>query len=316
MRAPLIAIMLRPQCAVCDCHVVSEKALRNSTVPVDRVLTASYDSTSLVFANHLTDISRRSLLLGAPASLLAAKPGAIRAGCQTSAWPVDPKDFDSLVGVLTTIKRLGFEGFETGFVNVRGQFAHAGAAYERIRKTGLRFSGIHIALKTYDPQTAIASSGLLEQVADGGKELGAERLIVSGGSTVHPLALRAKAEALGRIAKYCKGVGIGCAYHSQGYDYQDGGAQINSLASMTDPSVHFVVDAGANAADFLGKNWRRVDGVHLPLGQAESDWDALAKAIHASQWRGWLVIAEERAPGEKQGEAGPAREALRRTFGV
>ena len=54
----------------------------------------------------------------------------------------------------------------------------------------------HHLIFTDDPQTAIASIGLLQQVADGGKALDAERVIVSGDSTVHPLALRAKAEAL------------------------------------------------------------------------------------------------------------------------
>ena len=259
-------------------------------------------------------MSRRALVLGAPACLLGAKPAAIRPGCQTGAWPVDPMDFDSLIGVLAKIRQLGFEGFEAAFLDVRGQFAHGDAAYERIKKTGLRFSGIHIRLNTYDPQTAIPSFALLQQVADGCKALGAERLIVSGGSTVHPLALRGKAEGLTRIAKYSKGIGAGCAYHAQDYDFQDGGAQINGLVSMTDQTVHFVVEAGSNIPDFFTKNWRRIDGIHLPLAQGESNWEPLKKVIAASQWRGWLVIADE--SGRPGGEVGPAREALRRTFGV
>jgi sugar phosphate isomerase/epimerase len=245
--------------------------------------------------------------------LLAAKPAAVRAGCQTNVWPVDAKDFESFAGVLATIKQLGFEGFETDFVNVRGQFARPGTASERIRKTGLRFLGLHVGLKAYDPQTAIASQALLEEVADGCKGLGGERLIVSGDSTVHPLALRAKADGLTRVAKYCKGIGVGCAYHSHDYDFRDGGTQINGLVSMTDPAVHFVLDAGSNIVDFFTKNWRRIDGIHLPLGQAESEWEPLAKAIKGSQWRGWLIVSNESGKG---GEAGEAREALRRTFGI
>ena len=215
---------------------------------------------------------------------------------------------------LAAIKQLGFDGFETDFFNVRGQFEHGEAANERIRKTGLRFVGLHVALKTYDPQTAIASLGLLKQVADGCKALGAERLIVSGDSTVHPLALRGKAEGLDRIAKYCKDLGIGCAYHSRAYDFQDGGNQINGLVSMTGQGVHFVLDAGDNVADFFARNWRRVDGIHLATGAGESEWEPLAKAIQASQWRGWLVVTDETAA--KRGDPGPAREAMRRVFGV
>lgn len=252
-------------------------------------------------------------MLAAPASMLGAKPAAIRAACQTSAWSVNPKDFESLFSVLGTIKQLGFEGFETEFLNVRSQFEHGEGAYERIRKSGLKFSGIHVKLNTYDPQTAIPGFGLLQQVADGCKTLGAERLIVSGASTIHPLALRGKADGLTRIAKYCKSVGVGCVYLSHEYDFQDGGTQINGLVTMADPLVHFMVEAAAGVEDFFAKNWRRIEGIHLPLGQGESDWEPLKKAIGASQWRGWLVVADESGKG---GEVGPAREALRKVFGV
>jgi len=117
------------------------------------------------------------------------------------------------------------------------------------------------------------------------------------------------------LARYCKDSGIGCAYHAGDYDFQEGGAQINALAAGTKENVHFVLDAGEGVADFLAKNSRRVDSIHLTAGQAESDWEPLKKAMAAaSQWHGWLVIADD---SEKQGgEVGPAREALRRMFGV
>lgn len=237
------------------------------------------------------------------------------------------------MGVLSTIKQLGFEGFETGFVNLRSQFDHPEAPYERLKKTGLRFLGIHVFLTTYDPQTGIPSQALLEQVADGGRALGAERLIVSGGSTVHPLALRAKADALSKIAKYCKNNGIGCAYHNHAVEFQMGGAQIMGLVEQTDASVHFVLDAGhalegkANLTEFFSQNWRRIDAIHLrdskdgqevPLGQGEYDFAPLAKAIQASGWKGWLVSEEERLNGDKPGEEAvkAAREAIRKVFGV
>ncbi len=273
------------------------------------------------------------MLLAAPACLLPAKPGTIHVGTQTNAWPVDPKNFESLLGVLSTIKQLGFDGFETGFANLRSQFANPDTAYERLKKTGLRFFGIHVFLTAYDPQTAIAPAQLLQQVADAGNALGAERLIVSGGSTVHPLALRAKADALSRIAKYCKGIGLGCAYHNHQPEFQDHGVQIDGLLRQTDPQLHFILDAGhaieggGNVAEFFAKNWRRIDGIHLrdarggkevPLGEGENDYAPLAKAIQASSWQGWLLTEEERLSGEKLGEAAvrPAREAIRRVFGV
>jgi inosose dehydratase len=268
----------------------------------------------------LTTLSRRSLLLAAPLSLLAAKPNVIRVGCQTDAWPVDPKNFESLVATLAAIKQLGFDGFETSFVNVRSQFERPNPAYDRIRKTGLRFLGIDVSLKTYDPQTAIPSFTLLQQIADGGKALEAERIIVSGDSTVHPLALRAKADALTKIAKHCKGVGIACAYRNRDVEFRDGGAQIEGLLRQTDSGVHFVLDAadaiaaGANVAEFFAKSSKRIDGIHLrsaQAGQAEYDYAPLAKEILAASWRGWLVADE---PAEET--VLPSREAIRRVFGA
>jgi len=278
-------------------------------------------------------LSRRSLLLGSSSCLLAAKPGAVRVGCQTNAWPVDPKNLENLLGVLAKIKELGFDGFETGFANLQSHFERPDNAYDRLKKTGLRFFGIHVFLTRYDPQTGIAGWELLQQVANGGKALGAERLIVSGASTIHPLALRAKADALNKIAKHCKSIRLGFAYHNHDVEFRNGGVQIDGLLRQTDPGVHFVLDAGhameagANVAEFFSKNWQRIDGIHLrdaragqevSLGQGEYDYAPLAKQIQASSWRGWLVSEEERRNGEKPGDAaaGPAREAIRRVFGV
>ena len=272
-------------------------------------------------------------MFGAPSALLGAKSGAVRVGCQTNAWRIDPKNFENFIEVLGTIKQLGFEGFETGFANLRGQFKEPNSAYDRIKKTGLKFFGIHVFLTSYDPQTAIGSYGLLQDVADGGKSLGAERLIVSGASTIHPLALRAKADALTRIAKYAKGIGLACCYHNHDVEFREGGMQIEGLLSETDSAVRFVLDAGhaieggADVASFFSKNWRRIDGVHLrdakagkevPLGQGDYDYAPLAKAIDSTGWRGWVLTEEERLNGDKPGEEAvrPARETIRKVFGV
>jgi inosose dehydratase len=279
-------------------------------------------------------LSRRALLTAAPAVLLAAKPS-IRVGAQTNAWPIDPKNFDTLLTVLSEIKHLGFEGFETGYLNVRGQFEKPNPAYDRIHKIGLRFLGVHIFLKTYDPQTAIAPWALIQQIADGARALDADRVILSGASTVHPLALKAKADALTRAAKYCKGLGLSLAYHNHDVEFQQQqqGAQIEGLLTQTDPNVHFVLDAGhaiqggADVAAFFSRNWKRIDAIHLrdtkagqevPLGQGDIDYTPLAKAIQSTAWKGWLVTEEERLNGDKPGAEAirPAREAIRKVFGA
>jgi sugar phosphate isomerase/epimerase len=271
--------------------------------------------------------------MGAPAAVFAARSNAIRVGSQTNAWPIDPKNFESLLAVLKEIKQLGFEGFETGYLNVRSQFANPDAAYDRFRKTGLHLLGVHIFLKTYDEQTAIAPWNLIQPVAVGAKALGAERLILSGGSTVHPLALRAKADALSRTAKYCKGIGLELGYHNHDIEFREHGAQIDELLKQTDPNVHFVIDAGhaleggADLGSFFTKHWKRIDAIHLrdakagtevPLGQGDYDYAPLAAAIHATGWKGWLVTEEERLSGDKPGAEAvkPARDTIKKVFGV
>jgi inosose dehydratase len=280
-------------------------------------------------------MSRRAFLLGAPVAALASKSGAnVQVGCQTNAWPIDPADLNSLLHVLGVMKQIGFEGFETGFRNLQSQFAQPAAARESLKKSGLHFFGIHIFLLSYDTQTSIAPWDLLKQVADGGAALGAQRLIVSGASTPAAAALSRKAEALNRIGKYCREKGIGFGYHNHHVEFQRDGFQIQGLLRETDPdTVHLVVDAGhaveggANIAEFFTRNARRIDGMHLrdahagqevPLGEGDYDWRALAAAIRAANWNGWLLAEEERLSGEKPGESAtrPARETIRRVFGV
>jgi inosose dehydratase len=280
-------------------------------------------------------MSRRVLLIGAPTAALAAKSGATaHVGCQTNAWPIEPKDLSSLLHVLGVMKQIGFEGFETGFRNLQDQFAQPADARAFLKKSALRFFGIHIFLLSYDKQTSIAPWDLLKQVADGGASLGAERLIVSGASTPDPAALSRKAEALNRIGKYCREKSLGFGYHNHHVEFQQNGFQIQGLLRETDPeTIHLVVDAGhaveggANIAEFFTANSRRIDGMHLrdaragqevPLGQGHYDWHPLATAIRAANWNGWLLAEEERLSGEKPGEtaARPARETIRRVFGV
>jgi inosose dehydratase len=229
---------------------------------------------------------------------------------------------------------MGFEGFETSFRNVQAQFDKPQAAHGELRKTGLRFFGIHVFMQQYDPKTSIAPWDLLKTVADGGKALGAERLIVSGASTPDDKSHYPKAEALNRTARYCFERGMKFGYHNHDAEFRENGHQIEALLRDTDKAlVHLILDAGhaqeggANVAEFFSKHAFRIDGIHLrdarqgkevPLGQGEYDWSPLAAAVARAKWDGWVLAEEERLSGEKPGEAaiGPAREAIRRTFGV
>src|SRR5215471_11883471 len=120
---------------------------------------------------------RRDLLkaaaVAAAGRVLRAAP-AVHFGCQTNAWAIDARDFANVLAVMRKIKEYGFDGFETGFANVQGQFGNAAEARKQIEATGARFFGVHIFLTQYDPATHIAPAELYERVAKGGASLGAE----------------------------------------------------------------------------------------------------------------------------------------------
>ena len=293
------------------------------------------------------DMSRRQFLctipagaaLSAIAPLAVAAPGP-RIGCQTNAWALKPGDFEQFLGVLGTLNRLGFEGFETSFRNVQAQYATAAQARARIEKTGLACYGIHIFLNEYDPATRIAPMDLVKATADGAAALGAPRVIVSGGGLVQDgkvgeQDLARKVAGLDEAGRYCRGKGLELAYHNHGPEFAAGGAEIKGLIERTDPAlVEFVIDcgwahrAGVDLAGFFAANRVRISGLHLrdfkggaepqvPLGQGDVDWKPLADAVRKTAWGGWILAEEERADGSKPGEsaAAPARQTLRTLFG-
>lgn len=290
-------------------------------------------------------ISRRDILASlsvaalSPALVLSGqKVSGVKIGCQTNAWRIDSSNFDSLLGVLRQLKDLGYDGFETGFRNVQGQFGNATAARKQIESFGLKFLGCHIFLDQYDPQTRIAPMELIQKVTDGAASLGAERLILSGGglindSKVDSESLKRKTGGLNAAGKYCRSKGIRLAYHNHGPEFANGGEEIEALYAQTDPAlVHFLTDCGwafsakANVPKFFQKHHKRIIGLHLrdfkngeqvPLGQGEFPIRELAAAIKKANWQGWAINEEERLSGEKPGEkaVAPARQTLKQVFG-
>lgn len=197
-------------------------------------------------------LSRRGFLaLVGCAGLAAARPtGVLRAGCQTNAWRITPGDFAQFLKILNRIQELGFQGFETTFRNLQGQFSNAQAARVLIEKTGLRISGVHIFLAEYDPATALPPASLIEQIADGAARLGAERVVLSGGGLAKDGkltadALHRKAAALNAAGAYCRKRGLRVAYHNHSAEFAAGGAEIEGLLANTRPElVELFPDAG------------------------------------------------------------------------
>ncbi|MBI1896657.1 MAG: sugar phosphate isomerase/epimerase [Acidobacteria bacterium] len=281
-------------------------------------------------------LTRRALLAGLPAGLLARQAG-VRMGCQTNSWPIDPKKLSTFGAVLDRVKSFGFQGFETSFRNVQEHFQRPAEVRARIGKTGLRFLGVHIFLLEYDPKTRVASADLYRNVVDGAAPMGAERLIVSGataapGGMLDGAAVERKCAALNAAASYAKAQGLRFAYHNHGAEFAGAGAEIEAICAGTDPSlVHFMFDTGharranADVPAFFLKHHPRIDGLHLrDLSDRPGDNPALepfdlravASAIGKAKWNGWLVVEEENAVGKSGDDAvRPAREALRAQFG-
>lgn len=278
--------------------------------------------------------SRREVLLTAAGAAaggwLKAAPLPVHLGCQTNAWPVDARDFSSLLAVVWNLKGYGYDGFETGFANVQGQFGDAAAARRKLEGLGLTFFGVHIFLDQYDPATHIAAPELYERVATGGGKMGAERLILSG-SPADASGRWHKAEALNRAGSFTHGLGVRVAYHNHAAEFANRGEEIEFLLRATDPAlVWFVLDAGhawragADIPAFLRQHHARLAGLHLrdakngqevPLGAGDFPLAAVAAAIRETGWDGWLINEEERATG-KPGDAAvkPAHDALFRVF--
>lgn len=292
-------------------------------------------------------LSRRTFFATLPLGVLSlkratAKRAGVKLGCQTNAWRIDPRDFSQVLSVLTKLKALGYDGFETSFRNIQPQFGNIAAARAQMEKTGLQFFGCHIFLDKYDEQTQTAPMELVKTIADGAAAFGAQRLILSGGGLikdgqVETEALKRKAAGLNAAAKYCRSKGLKLAYHNHGPEFQQGGLEIAGLYQHTDPAlVDFLTDCGwawrggINVPQFFARHHKRIVGLHLrdfkgdftsdvqlPLGQGDFPLQALVKVIKQVKWQGWALNEEERLSGEKPGETAvaPAKATLDKVLG-
>jgi inosose dehydratase len=277
------------------------------------------------------DLLKSAVVLAQLRTLSAADAARVHFGCQTNAWPIAPRDFSSVLAVIQRIKDFGYEGFETGFANVEGQFGRAAEARRRIDATGLRFFGVHIFLTQYDPDSFVAPASLYERVAAGGAKLGAERLILSGAPPPDDAGRKRKADALNRAGVFTAKLGMALAYHTHGPEVEHDGAEIEFLVRETDPAkvgilmdVGHAFEVGANVPALVNRYHSRLVGMHLrdfkngeqvPLGSGGFPLRALVETIRRTAWSGWVLNEEERLTS-KPGDAAvkPASDALFRAF--
>jgi len=249
-------------------------------------------------------ISRRTLLLAPAASLLRAGPPN-PVGCQNNAWKTDPADFDAFLGVLSRIKRIGYEGFEANVRFVQSQSGRVREAKARIGETGLRFMGSHTGM-TPEP-------GGLEPLIAVSASFGAERLVLSGSGLfengrLDAGKLKAKAAYLTKTGEFCRQYGMGLTYHNHQGEFHGDGIEMEQLLDQTDPeNLSLMLDighahlAGAGVTGFVARHHQRIGGLHLrdlkgedqvPLGQGELDLPSLAGVIRETYWPGLLIVEE------------------------
>ena len=234
---------------------------------------------------------------------LADRPR-IELGAQTNAWAIDPARFDTFLGVLEQIKKIGYAGFETGFFNLRPQFKSPEVARSSIAKSGLTFFGIHIAIpfERNDPATHLPPAALYEEVAHGGVALGAQRLIFSGAPAASTEDLKRKIAGLNAAGAFSKSVGLPLAYHNHWWEFQSKVDEIEALYAQTDPAlVSFLLDAGhayrggADVPAFLRKHHDRIVALHLrdyrngqqvPLGEGTFPLAEVAATLKSSTLEG------------------------------
>ena len=286
-------------------------------------------------------ITRRQLMQNA--ALLAAGPltkawasqrPPIQLGAQTNAWAIDPTHFDTFLGVLDQIKKTGYAGFETGFLNLRPQFKSPETARSSIAKSGLTFFGIHIfvPMERMDPATHLPPVALYEEVAHGGVALGAQRLIFSGAPAATTDDLKRKIAELNAAGAFSKSLGLPLAYHSHWWEFQSKVGEIDALYAETDPAlVSFLLDAGhayrggADVPAFIRKQHDRIialhlrdyrDGKQVPLGEGTFPLTEVAATLKQLNWKGWVLNEEEREDGSKRGLSviEPAFQALQKAF--
>lgn len=255
-------------------------------------------------------------------------------GVQLNAFPIDPKNFSTFLEALREVKQIGYDGFESSFRNVSGQFASPQNARREIEASGLAFFGVHIFLNTpmYDPVTTVAPASLYEEVGRGAAALGAGHLVLSGAPAGSEEQLKHKVEGLNRAGAFAKSVGLRLAYHNHWPEFESKLNEIEVLYTKTDPAVvSFLLDAGhayrggADVPKFIRAHYHRIVAFHLrdykngrlvTLGTGTFPLAQVAATIKEIGWTGWIENEEEREDLSHNGAEviEPAYRAMKEAF--
>ena len=309
-----------------------------SSCPV-KLFSSKQPAAKLPRRSFIANLAAASAFLPALAQSERKADPSIRLACQTNAWPF-PSGLSGLLPVLKTIKSLGFQGYETSFRNLEASYSDAPRVRAILEETGLTCAGVHIAAPSrYLPETSIPPMDFLRKTAAGASALGAESLILSGrgireiNGKLDQDALKGKIAAKLEIAQYCQDKGLKLVYHNHADDFIQDGAEIDALLSASKPGtvgvwfcVHNSRRAGVDVVKYFSSHHESISGIHLTNILDESphghrfDSEALQAEIEKVNWKGWLVIEEERTRERPEWPQTPvvkkSRQHVRQVFGL
>src|SRR5579872_7523208 len=168
--------------------------------------------------------STGAMILGSSALSLAA-PKKTRAqrlliGAQTNVYGVALPKFDRLLEVLDTLKRLGYDGFETSYLNLAPHADKAASCRRAFESRHIQLISPHCSAALYDREKADTEIEDLKKVMSYSAEMGATQFVVSGSKVpndTRPInmdAVHNKTEGLNRLGRACQEAGLKLAYHN------------------------------------------------------------------------------------------------------
>jgi sugar phosphate isomerase/epimerase len=259
---------------------------------------------------------------------------AIQLGAQTNAWPIDPANFDSFLGVLKQIRSTGYTGFETGYFNLTPHADRANEVRKRIADTGLTFFALHLAIPfaKCDPETLLPPESLYRPTAELALAVGAQHLVLSGAPAKSADKVRQKVAGLVRAAEFGSSLGLPVLYHNHDWEFTSQLHEIDSLFDETNSTpVRFLLDighafhAGGNVLAFTSAWLERIAAFHMrdysngkqvSLGQGSFPLASFAALLRSRGWDGWVLNEEDSDGKEKLGLVviDPAYRALEAAF--
>lgn len=252
-------------------------------------------------------------------------PAQWRLGCQVFPWHqarglgfgMNDEGRACLPDILADVASVGFAGFEVLASAV--PLDSPQRMTDAMARLGLAFAGAHSGAPWWQPGAAATIPAIVD-AAGRLRALGCERLIVSMYPFVPPDAdsttFRQVAHNLRDLGRACRDdAGLPAAFHNHAPELAHGAACIDAIVDACDademqlaPDLGWVAIGGIEPVQFVSRFGSRIAYVHardvsevgprghtLEVGRGVIDYVAVAAALDANGFDGWLVAESEYA---------------------